>query len=171
MSGTTRPDSEKSSRELDDVVDRDELRDRYSMLLQEVRVSLPGVQILAAFLLTAPFSQRFDDLDEWGRRAYAVALASSMVATAFLLAPALLHRLGTRTARSARLMWSIRMLVAGLVAVAVAILTALWGVTRFVFGTPTAWAITGPIAGVLVLAWVVLPMTLRPRAGAPAAST
>ena len=56
-------DSEKRSRELDDVRDREELRRRFDMLLQEVRVGLPGVQVLAAFLLTAPFSQRFGELD------------------------------------------------------------------------------------------------------------
>src|SRR3954454_2965978 len=60
---TPEPDSEKSTEELDDVADRHELRDRYSMLLGEVRVSLPGVQLLSAFLLTAPFSNRFGDLD------------------------------------------------------------------------------------------------------------
>ena len=47
--------------------DREELRTRYQMLLQELRVVLPGVQVLMAFLQTAPFAQRFGDLDDLGR--------------------------------------------------------------------------------------------------------
>ncbi len=50
--------------ELDDEQDRDELRRRYYGLLQELRVLLPGVQILVAFLLTAPFASGFAQLDE-----------------------------------------------------------------------------------------------------------
>src|SRR3954447_16662845 len=99
------PDFEKDAGELDDIADREELRNRYELLLQEIRVSLPGVQILLAFLLTVPFSQRFGDLDEWGRGAYAIALASSLVSAVCLLTPTVLHRLGKRTARSQRLVW------------------------------------------------------------------
>ena len=50
--------------ELDDDRDRDELRSRYGMLLQELRVLLPGVQLLVAFLLTAPFAQGFERVDD-----------------------------------------------------------------------------------------------------------
>ena len=85
------PASEKESWELDDVADRDELRSRYGMLLQELRVILPGVQILSAFLLTAAFSQRFGELDVWGRRAYGVALTASIISVTCLLAPTMLH--------------------------------------------------------------------------------
>src|SRR6478735_1241759 len=154
-------DSEKRSRELDDVRDRDELRRRFDMLLQEVRVGLPGVQVLAAFLLTAPFSQRFGDLDEWGKRAFGVALASSMLSVILMLGPALLHHLGERTARSQRLAVSIVLFLLGLGALAVALLSALWGVSRFVFDTTTAWLITAPIAVAIVVVWLVLPQTLR----------
>src|ERR1700712_1320175 len=120
-------DSEKATDQLDDVRDRKELRDRFDMLLQEVRVALPGVQVLSAFLLTAPFSQRFDGLDRAGRVAFATALTASMVSVVCLLGPTLLHRLGMRTARADRLTWSIRMVLAGLVSLAVALLSSLWG--------------------------------------------
>ena len=93
-------DSEKDVGELDDVTDREELRNRYNLLLQEIRVVLPGVQILLAFLLTVPFVQRFNELDTWGRGAYGVALTCSMLAVVCLLTPAVLHRLGQRTARA-----------------------------------------------------------------------
>ena len=90
--------SDEDTKYLDDVVDRAELRDRYYGLLQELRVVLPGVQVLLAFLLTAPFAAKFDDLDSWGRRAYQVALTSSMLSVTFLLSPTFLHRFGERTA-------------------------------------------------------------------------
>ncbi len=159
--GAEELDSEKSSRELDDVEDRPELRARFDMVLQEVRIALPGVQVLSAFLLTAPFSQRFSELDHWGRAAFGVALTASMLSVILLLGPTLLHHLGERTARSRRLTMSIVLLLAGLGCLAVALLSALWGVSRFVFGTTTAWVITVPVALVVIAVWLVLPRTLR----------
>jgi MFS family permease len=154
-------ESEKGSAQLDDVTDRDELRNRYDMLLQEIRIALPGVQILSAFLLTAPFSQRFGNLDGAGRAAFGIALAASMVSVIALLGPTLLHHLGERTARSRRLMTSIVLVLFGLTALAVALVSALWGVSRFVFGTTTAWLITIPVVLVIVTVWLILPRTLR----------
>ena len=90
--------AERDAKELDDVADREELRKRYEMLLQELRVVLPGVQVLMAFLLTAPFAQRFDDLDDTGRRAYLVALVSALASTICLLTPTVFHRVADRTA-------------------------------------------------------------------------
>src|SRR3954447_14481120 len=91
--------SDKDTKHVDDVADRSQLRDRYYGLLRERRVVLPGVQVLLAFLLTAPFGAKFDDLDSWGRRAYQVALTSSMLSVTFRLTPTFLHRSGERTAR------------------------------------------------------------------------
>jgi hypothetical protein len=56
---------------LDSERNRGELRDRYYGLLQELRVVLPGVQVLVAFLLTAPFATRFGQVDDAGRRSSA----------------------------------------------------------------------------------------------------
>ena len=145
------------------TADRDELRTRYEVLLQEIRVSLPGVQVLSAFLLTAPFSQRFDQLDAWGRRAYGVALISSMLSVICLVAPILLHRLGERRARAARLRWGIRLQVLGMGFLAVALVTAVWGVARFVFNTSTAWWLVLPVITLVLSVWVVLPLSLRLR--------
>ena len=154
-------DSEKATDQLDDVRDREELRDRFDMLLQEVRVALPGVQVLSAFLLTAPFSQRFGSLDQAGRVAFAIALTASMTSVVCLLGPTMLHRLGMRTARSDRLTWSIRMFVVGLVSLAVALLSSLWGVARFVFGASIAWALSLPVCALILLAWIAVPASLR----------
>jgi MFS family permease len=160
--------SDEDTKYLDDVDDRAELRDRYYGLLQELRVVLPGVQVLLAFLLTAPFAAKFDDLDDWGRRAYQVALTSSMLSVTFLLSPTFLHRFGERTARRDRLLWSIRLMVVGLILLGLSLLTALWGVARFVFGDATAWELVVPVALTMLVLWIVLPFTLRRRGSTPA---
>lgn len=156
-----RHDAQTPTEQLDDVEDRDELRGRFEMLLQELRVCLPGVQVLSAFLLTAPFSQQFDRLDDWGRRAYAVALIASMLSVVLLLGPTLLHRVGPRTARSQRLQWSVRLLLGGLLGLGVALVAALWGIVRFVFGTTLAWAVTVPMTLVVASVWLIVPAVLR----------
>jgi MFS family permease len=158
-----RPASDEDTRYLDDVADRGELRERYYGLLQELRVVLPGVQVLLAFLLTAPFAAKFDQLDTWGHRSYGAALTSSMLSVALLLAPTFLHRFGERTARRDRLTWSIRLMVVGLVLLGVSLLTAMWGVARFVFGTSMAWVLVVPVGVVMAGLWIVLPLTLRRR--------
>lgn len=155
--------SDEDTRYLDDTADREELRERYYGLLQELRVVLPGVQVLLAFLLTAPFQQRFQELDRWGRRAYEVALTSSMLSVVFLLGPTFLHRLGERTARRDRLLWSIRLMVVGLALLGVALLTALWAVSRFVFGDGSAFQLVVPVAAAMVAVWIIVPLTVRRR--------
>ena len=155
--------SDEDTRYLDDNVDRQELRERYYGLLQELRVVLPGVQVLLAFLLTAPFAQRFNELDAWGRRAYEVALTGSMLSVVFLLGPTFLHRFGERTARRDRLLWSIRLMVVGLALLGVALLAALWGVARFVFGDGSALQLVIPVVVAMVAVWIVVPLTLKRR--------
>ncbi len=155
--------SDADTSQLDDVADRGELRARYYGLLQELRVVLPGVQVLLAFLLTVPFATGFKDLDHTGRRAFEIALTSSMLSVACLLTPTFLHRFGQRTARRDRLLWSVRVMVVGLVLLGISLLTAMWGVARFVFGASTAWQLVGPVAIVIAVLWVLLPMTLHTR--------
>ena len=65
-------------------------------LLNELRVALPGVQVLFAFLLAVPFSQRFDQVTELQRDAYMVALLSTLAGSVFLIAPAAYHRIRFR---------------------------------------------------------------------------
>lgn len=162
--------SERSASELDDRRDRRELRDRYYGLLQELRVVLPGVQVLVAFLLTVPFSQRFEELDGTGRVAYLVALVASLLATVCFVVPTAYHRAGGRTERSARLTWALRATRAGLVAMAISLTSATYGVTRFVFGSATAWWVTAGLVVAITSCWVVLPLTTKGACRAPETS-
>src|SRR4029077_299561 len=97
--------SDTPAGELGDHADRDELRSRYYGLLQELRVLLPGAQVLVAFMLTAPFAARFSELDDVGRSLFGVALVSGSLAIISFATPSALHRFGPRTERSERLRW------------------------------------------------------------------
>jgi hypothetical protein len=157
--------ADRDATQLDDVADRDELRTRYQTLLQELRVVLPGVQVLMAFLLTAPFAQRFDDLDDLGRRSYLLALVSALGSTICLLTPTVFHRVAERTARRTRLIWSVRLAVVGYILLAVALTAATWCVTRLVFGTPVATMVSVAAIGGFVVVWVLLPITVGRTSG------
>jgi hypothetical protein len=145
------------ARRLDDRLDRDELRSRYYGLLQELRVVLPGVQVLVAFLLTAPFSARFVELDDLGVATYLTALVCAVAATVCCIAPTVYHRAGGRTTRSARLVWAVRMTRVGFVLLAVSLLSAVFCVTRFVSGSDTARWVALFLAALLLGTWTMLP--------------
>ena len=61
-------------------------------LLNELRVAMPGVQILFGFLLTVPFQQRFQDVTEFQETVYFVTLVAAAIAAAFFIAPSAYHR-------------------------------------------------------------------------------
>jgi hypothetical protein len=153
---------ERSAAELDDFRDREELRTRYYGLLQELRVVLPGTQMLVAFLLTVPFNNRFTELDDFGRILYGSALVAGTLAIVFLIGPTAFHRIGPRQSRSRRLQWSILLTRLGIALLGISLVTALGLVTRLVFGGFTALLVTGIVALVTVGTWAVLP-----RVGAP----
>lgn len=160
------PASERPLSELDDTEDRDELRDRFEILLQEFRVVLPGVQILFAFLLTAPFSARFAEIDRRGRVAYGIALVAATVSVLALMTPTILHRLGDRQERVARLRWSIRLLVLGIATLTVSLLAALWAISRLVFTGSASWWIFSVGALAAAMLFGVVPFAARSgRAG------
>ncbi|CAN5325121.1 hypothetical protein BH18ACT12_BH18ACT12_02890 [soil metagenome] len=91
-------------------------------LLNELRVALPGVQVLFAFLLTVPFSNGFPKLGGFDRDIYFVAFIATAVSTVLLIAPSSYHRLRWRQRDKERmLVISNYLTIAGLAALAVAI--------------------------------------------------
>jgi hypothetical protein len=151
-------DPDADARHLDDEADREELRSRWYGLLQELRVVLPGAQVLLAFLLTAPFSERFDDLDDAQRAAYVVAVVAGLVAVVSLIAPTVFHRVVDRTKRKVRLAWGVRMAMIGTWTLAVALLSALWCVLDFTFGGGLAWVLTGLGTAAIAALWIAVPL-------------
>src|SRR6185312_1621543 len=64
----------------------------WSSLLQELRVTQTGVQLLTGFLLTLPFQPRFAQLDGTMHIVYLITFACSIGATVLLVAPVGMHR-------------------------------------------------------------------------------
>jgi Kef-type K+ transport system membrane component KefB len=131
-------------------------------LLQELRVVITGVQVLLAFLLTAPFQQRFAQLQGSLRNAFFASIACETLSTALLLAPTAQHRLRWRARDKERLVRTgNQMAIAGTVFLAAAIVLAVYVVTNVLFTTDlaiwTALAFTVVFAGL----WYVLPMAWR----------
>ena len=153
--------SEQPPELLDDERDREELRNRYYGLLQELRVVLPGVQVLVAFLLTVPFAQRFGELDDLDRGLYGAALLFTILSAIAFISPTALHRFGNRTARGQRLRVSIVMSRVGLLCLGVGLALALLVVSRFLFAT----AVTALLVGITVVAmatfWIIVPRLIR----------
>jgi Family of unknown function (DUF6328) len=131
-------------------------------LLQELRVVIPGVQVLLAFLLTAPFQQRFANLPGSMRNAFFASIACATLATAFLIAPSAHHRLRWRAGEKEPLVRiGNQMAIVGTVFLAAAIVLALYVITDVLFTTDLAlWTAIGAVI-VFGGLWYVLPMLWR----------
>jgi hypothetical protein len=131
-------------------------------LLNELRVALPGVQVLFAFLLTVPFSQRFNEVTSGQRAAYFVAFLSAALSVALLIAPSSYHRIQFRRGDKLRMLYtSNRMVIAGMVFVAISVTGVVYVITDLVLGVPAASAITAAIAGWYIWFWYGLPISRR----------
>jgi hypothetical protein len=131
-------------------------------LLNEVRVALPGVQVLFAFLLAVPFQQRFAQTTSFQRDAYFVALALSLLATALLIAPTSLHRLNFRARdKEAIVLISNRLVIVGTGVLALAMTAVMVLIADVIFSTAMTIT-TGVGAGIVfVLLWLALPLSRR----------
>ncbi|HJP64859.1 MAG TPA: DUF6328 family protein [Actinomycetota bacterium] len=128
-------------------------------LLNELRVALPGVQVLFAFLLTLPFTQRFDRVTSAQRSVYLVAFLAAALGVALLIAPSSYHRLRFRKGDKSRMLFtSNRLVVAGMAFVAVAMTGVVFVVTDVLLGVPAASAVTAGIAGWFTWFWYGLPL-------------
>ena len=104
-------------------------------LLNELRVALPGVQVLFAFLLTVPFSQRFSQITAVQKDVYFATFVSAAAATIFLIAPSANHRVQFRQDdKEALLLRSNRLAIVGTVFLATAVMGATFLITDILFG-------------------------------------
>jgi hypothetical protein len=135
-------------------------RDRQMMeLLNELRVALPGVQILFAFLLTVPFSVRFDDLTSFQRNDYYVTLIVTALCTACLIAPSAAHRLRFHKGDRAWLVESANtLMIIGLALLLLAIVSAVTLITDILFDGVKVWIYSGLLALVFAGLWFIRPL-------------
>ena len=128
-------------------------------LLNELRVTLPGVQVLFAFLLTVPFTQRFEKVNDLQKDAYLVALIATALGSAFLIAPAPYHRIRFRDRdKEAMMRISNKLALAGTVMLAIGMSSAVFFVSDFLWRSPLPALVTGLVAGAFVLLWFALPL-------------
>jgi uncharacterized protein DUF6328 len=133
-------------------------------LIQELRVVSLGVQVLFGFLLSLPFTTRFDRLSDGQRGIYMASLVLSAVATALLLGPVAYHRLVFRRGMKEPLVrFANVMAISGLAAVGAAVLLAVLLVTDYVAGALTAALITAVMACLLGGLWFAVPLSHRER--------
>jgi uncharacterized protein DUF6328 len=143
-----------------DETEAERLDRNTSELLQELRVSQTGVQILFAFLLALPFAQRFGEVTRFERDVYFASLLLSGASAAFFIAPVSAHRLLFRRQEKAHVVASSNwMALAGLSCLAVAIVGVILLIADFLFGTAVA-AITSSLALLMFLVlWYLLPLS------------
>jgi hypothetical protein len=133
-------------------------------LLNELRVALPGVQVLFAFLLVVPFQQAFDEISDLARDVYFAGLLSCGVAVAFLIAPASYHRLNLRRGvdeKEEMLLSSSKLAIIGTAFLALGIGCSLFVVADVLFGPLLASFFAAAILLLIGTLWYGLPLWRR----------
>ncbi len=160
---TDREDTEPQQADRDET-EHERLDRNLTELVGELRVALPGVQVLFAFLLTVPFNQRFAMVSSFQESIYLIALLSTAVATAFFLAPSALHRIQFRQDDKAHIVYSgNRYAIAGHGALLIAVTAAVLLVTDFLYDDVTSRLATIGTGLLLLTFWYVLPLLRRAR--------
>ncbi len=152
------PESEPTGDLPEEMINRN-----WTELVQELRSTQTGVQVLTGFLLTVPFSDRFDRLDHVERTAYLLVLSGAVAATAAILSPIAYHRILFRRGRRPWLVETANQVArAGLVLVALTTCGVVFLTFDLAVGR-TGGVVASTIAflGYLVL-WVVVPLRARP---------
>jgi hypothetical protein len=149
--------------------DEEDRRDRQMMeLLNELRVALPGVQILFAFLLTVPFAQGFQRVTEAQKDLYYATLLATCASTICLIAPSATHRIRFHKRDRAYLIETANTyLIVGLVFLGAAIVLAVILITDFLYDGAIVW-LSPLIAGLLLAAlWFGRPLARGDRSSGP----
>ena len=133
-------------------------------LLNELRVVLPGVQVLFAFLLTVPFNTGFSNASTFHRSLLLVALLASAFATGSLVAPAAQHRILFRAQDKQQLLRRANLFaISGVLLLAVAVVVSVLLVVDFLFQIRVASICAAAVAALLVSVWLIQPIIIRRR--------
>ncbi|AJT62664.1 DUF6328 family protein [Streptomyces chattanoogensis] len=135
---------------------------RWNELLQEVRVTQTGVQILFGFLLTVVFTPRFATLSETDTIIYVVTALLGAATTGALVGPVTLHRfVAGRHIKPETVFWASRLTVVGAVLLLATVASALLLVLRIAIkDSVVPWIVAGLMVWFL-LCWFALPLWAR----------
>jgi hypothetical protein len=132
-------------------------------LLQELRVALPGIQVLFAFLLTVPFSQRFGSLTDAQRGTYFATILCTAIASVLFISPTSYHRLRWRKYdKEQMLITANRLTIVGLVFLALGIGGTVYLISDVLFGVGAAAIVGAGIGALVAWFWFAMPL-LRGR--------
>jgi Family of unknown function (DUF6328) len=133
-------------------------------LLNELRVALPGVQVLLAFMLTLPFTDRFDRLSPLQKDTFVVALLSTACAIVLFMTPTSYHRLRFREGDKEQILTtSNRLSIAGIALMGLGLAAVVFLIMDVLFSTPTAVAVGLALAILIASLWFALPLIRRTR--------
>jgi Family of unknown function (DUF6328) len=128
-------------------------------LLNELRVALPGVQVLFAFLLVVPFSQGWTDITDFQEKTYFVTLLCTAVASACLIAPSVHHRIAFREQdKNHIVVVANRLAILGLTFLAIAMIGVVLLITDVIFGTGVTVAVSAATVLMFALLWYAIPI-------------
>jgi len=154
--------TQDKSKEQDGTPEKERVDRELIELLNEIRVALPGVQVLFAFLLILPFQQGFDRVTSEDRAFFTVALLACALAAALLIAPSMYHRLNFRQGNKERMLFeSNRLMIAGMVILAIGVACSIYLIADVVYGGTVAVIATIATLVVYAALWVVLPLSRR----------
>ena len=152
-------DTEARRQEARDETEEERLDRNLEELLQELRVALPGVQVLFAFLLVVPFNQRFPDITTFQRTIYFVTLLLATAATACLIAPTAHHRIEFRQQDKKRIVFSAtKLAVVGLALLAAAMTGAVMLITDLLYQQTAVVIVAGAVALLFIGLWFAWPV-------------
>jgi hypothetical protein len=133
-------------------------------LLNELRVALPGVQVLFAFLLVVPFQQGFTQVTELQKNVYFFCFICTALASVLLIAPSAYHRIRWRQHdKEQMLMTSNRLTIAGTACRALGMTGTVFLITDLLFASTAAAFVAGAIALAFAWFWYGLPLMRRLR--------
>jgi Family of unknown function (DUF6328) len=133
-------------------------------LLQELRVALPGVQVLFAFLLAVPFQQGFKEITAFQEKAYFITLLLTAISAALLISPTAYHRMTFRRQQKKHLIFiANRLAIAGISALALAMTGAIMLITDVLFGTTATFVFSALALAMFIVLWGLLPLRRRLR--------
>jgi hypothetical protein len=148
----------------DDESKEDRLDRELIEFLNELRVVLPGVQVLFAFLLTVPFANRFTSITNLQRQVFFAVFLCTTAATALLIAPSAYHRLRWREYDKERMLrTSNRLAIGGMAFLSLALVGAAFLVTDLLFHPAAAALVTAAAAGFFAWFWWGLPLSRKLR--------
>jgi hypothetical protein len=151
------PDPQPSAETTKQRIDRE-----LTELLGELRVALPGVQMLFAFLLTVPFYARFETLTRTSRNVFFATFAFTTIAAVFMIAPSPNHRLAFRShEKELLLLRANRFTIVGVAFLALAICGVMYFIAGAVMGSEWAPLTAGAVALLIVLTWYLPPLLGR----------